>query len=90
MPASSGGLIFPAALLGSTSLFTATGPGGGQALSTWSSTTSQGDAYEIRVTGALAITPVPEPANALLLLAGLLVVGGAQLRRLRHIAPIEE
>jgi len=51
-----------------------TGPGGAQALSGWSSTSNEGDAYEILLSNAFAgprevVVDVPEPGS--LLLAGL-------------------
>lgn len=83
-PLSAGGQIFPS-LLGGTQ-FGPTGPGGGDALSGWSSTSNEFGAYEIRLSGAEAVTSVPEPSGALL--AGLALGAAALGRRRRCAAPL--
>lgn len=83
-PISAGGSIFP--VLSGGGQFGPTGPGGGQPLIGWNSTTSEGDAYEVRLTGVLA-SAVPEPASAWTLLAGLMVCG-AHLARRRNAAAV--
>lgn len=61
-----------------------TGPGGAQALSGWSSTSSEGDAYEILLTNAFSgprEVPVDVPEPGSLLLAGLGLSALAASRR---------
>jgi hypothetical protein len=86
LPASAGGSIFPVSggLLDPTSgVVGPTGPGGGSALSTWLSTSSENGDYDIALTGAefvpSAVGEIPEPSTTILLGAGLTAV--ALLRR---------
>jgi len=72
-PLSAGGLIFPnTSLSNPTAVVGATGPGGSQALSSWTgNTSSPGGDYRISLTGAAF---VPEPSTGLL--SGLVLLGG--------------
>jgi hypothetical protein len=78
-PVSAGGAIF-GNLIGQDQVGP-TGPGGGAPLTNWISATSEGDAYEILLAGALAVDPngtVPEPPSWLLMALGIGVVATAR------------
>jgi hypothetical protein len=82
LPLSAGGLIFPSTVIPGLldpGVVGPTGPGGGQALTGWSSASNEAGAYDIILTGAeFATSAVPEPSTALILGGGL---GLAYLRR---------
>jgi len=63
------------------------GPGGAGALSGWSSSTSEGDAYEILLSGAFAgprdTAVVPEPAGLML---AVMALGALRMSRRRLAA----
>jgi hypothetical protein len=80
-PFSAGGAIFPS-LVGVTQV-SATGPGAASGLTGWSSISNEGDAYEIKLTGAFAMAPVPEPGSFALMALGLGMFGIAGRRRAR-------
>jgi hypothetical protein len=88
MPVSAGGFIFPVSggLLdqsgGIQNSVGPTGPGGGSALTGWSSVSSETGDYDIALTGAESL--VPEPAPVWLLCGGLTA---AMLRRFARRNP---
>jgi hypothetical protein len=73
LPVSAGGLIFPSTVIPGIldpGILGPTGPGGGQALSGWSSVSSEAGAYDIVLTGA-QFAATPEPSSAFILAGGL-------------------
>jgi hypothetical protein len=88
-PVSAAGAIFPAQMFGSTAEFGPTGPGGASALAGWEGTTSEGDAYEILLTGAQGwgevTAVVPEPGTFLLTGLALSLVGLGRRRGSRKV-----
>jgi len=81
-PVSAGGAIFDA-FFATSDVVGPTGAGGTAPLASWSSVSSETGDYEIVLTGAQFLpTAVPEPASALLLLAGLAASATLSRRRL--------
>ena len=84
-PVSSGGLIFPNLTDGTTDptgTYGPTGPGGAQAISSYTGSSNEAGAYRIALTGAQFVV-VPEPGSVAFMLAGTAGVALTVLRRRR-------
>lgn len=80
LPVSTGGQIF-GAFFSTTNVVGPSGPGGGAALSNWSSVSSESGAYQIVLTGAQFLpSAVPEPPVWTLMLFGGIAAGAAAPR----------
>ena len=89
-PTSTSGIIFPNLNDGTnggvgsdpTGVYGPTGPGGGNAISTYSGSSNEAGAYTIALTGAQFV-PVPEPGTYASMLAGAVGLGLASIFRRR-------
>ena len=83
-PASTGGIIFPSFVDGTTDatgVYGPTGPGGGRAINGYDGNSNEGGNYSIALAGAQVVATTPEPACLTAVFAGTLLAG----RRCRRI-----